>query len=158
MKFQFYTINALNPHPGQELLNVFCASHSLISIEKHFVPAGLDSYWVFCVQYNDHGERITQPKRDKIDYREVLNEDDFALYSKLRSLRKTLAEKEGVPVYSLFTNEQLATMVRERITTEISMFRIDGVGKARMERYGGDFLTLLQAELAENKSDATNEN
>ena len=158
MKFKFFTVNALNPNHDQELLNGFCAEHSLISVEKHFVSAGLDSFWALCIQYNERGAGNAQIKKPKIDYREVLSETDFAIYSKLRSLRKSLAEKEGTPVYSIFTNEQLATMVRERIMTESAMLGIDGVGRARVDKYAGEFLPLLQTELAGGKSNEADEN
>ena len=42
MKFQFFSISALDPQPDQEALNRFFSSHSIASIEKHFVPAGAD--------------------------------------------------------------------------------------------------------------------
>jgi hypothetical protein len=54
----------------------------------------------------------------KVDYREVLSAQDFAVFSKLREVRKGLAEKEGVPPYTIFTNEQLAAVVRQKVTTK----------------------------------------
>ena len=49
----------------------------------------------------------------KIDYKAVLSEGAFAVFSLLRDLRKTLAEAEGVPIYAVFTNEQLAKAARK---------------------------------------------
>lgn len=155
MKFHFFTVNALNPGPAQEELNRFCASHTLLTVEKQFVASGTSSFWAFCVQTTDGVERPALAKKEKIDYREVLNEADFAVFSKLRDLRKTLAEKEGVPVYSLFTNEQLAAMVRGRTVTAAAMLAIEGVGKGRVEKYGPDFLPVLQQALNQAKADET---
>ncbi|MBI4754199.1 MAG: HRDC domain-containing protein [Betaproteobacteria bacterium] len=56
-------------------------------------------------------------KRERIDYREVLNEQDFAVFADLRRLRKGLAEQDGVPAYALFTNEQLVAL-RARLQDE----------------------------------------
>ncbi|MBP9803395.1 MAG: HRDC domain-containing protein [Candidatus Accumulibacter sp.] len=50
-----------------------------------------------------------------------------------------MAEQEGVPMYALFTNEQLAEMVTRRTTTIAALGEIDGVGKARIEKYGKYF-------------------
>jgi hypothetical protein len=50
-----------------------------------------------------------------VDYKEVLNEADFAVFSRLRDLRKVIAEKEAVPAYAIFTNEQLAAMVTGKV-------------------------------------------
>ena len=44
----------------------------------------------------------------RIDYKEVLSAPEFERFARLRLLRKELAEKEGVPAYAIFTNEQLA--------------------------------------------------
>ena len=73
----------------------------------------------------------------------MLNEADFALFAKLRDLRKKLAEQEGVPAYALFTNEQLAQMAQQRVTTQAQLAALDGVGPARIEKYGEAFLNLL---------------
>lgn len=75
----------------------------------------------------------------------MLSEPDFVVFAKLRALRKALAEKEGVPAYALFTNEQLAEMVQRRARTLTELREIDGVGEARVEKYGKDFLGILQA-------------
>jgi superfamily II DNA helicase RecQ len=156
MKFHFFAVNALNPGAAQEELNRFCAAHTLLTVEKQFVAAGSGSFWAFCVQTTGGIERPALAKKEKVDYREVLNEADFSVYSKLRDLRKTLAEKEGVPVYSLFTNEQLAAMVRGRTVTEAALLAIEGVGKARVEKYGSAFLPLLRQALNQAKADEAN--
>jgi superfamily II DNA helicase RecQ len=85
----------------------------------------------------------------------VLDEKDFAIFAKLRTLRKSMAEKEGLPVYALFSNEQLAAMVQKRITTREALGAIDGVGKSRLEKYGQAFLELLRTEFAASNADAS---
>lgn len=81
----------------------------------------------------------------KLYYREVLNEADFALFARLRALRKDLAEAEGVPAYALFTNEQLAAMVQSGARSPASLLAIDGIGEARVAKYGERFLEVLRA-------------
>jgi superfamily II DNA helicase RecQ len=82
----------------------------------------------------------------KVDYKEVLNEADFALFCTLRDVRKALSEKEAVPAYSIFTNEQLAAMVTQKAVTAASLETIPGVGAARVEKYGAAFLAVLAAK------------
>ena len=72
----------------------------------------------------------------KVDYKEVLKPEDFEVFSRLRDWRKAEAEQEGVPVYGVFTNEQLAEMVRQRAGTKAALKGIAGVGEARVEKYG----------------------
>jgi superfamily II DNA helicase RecQ len=78
-----------------------------------------------------------------VDYKEVLNEADFAVFSRLRDLRKVIAEKEAVPAYAIFTNEQLAAMVTGKVESLTEMGKIDGIGAARIEKYGAAFLKAL---------------
>ena len=54
------------------------------------------------------------------------------------------AEAEAVPPYAVFTNEQLAAMVTGRVADEAGLAAIDGVGPARVERYGARFVAALQ--------------
>ncbi len=81
-------------------------------------------------------------RKSRIDYREVLNDKDFALFAKLRDLRKTLAEQESVPAYAVFNNGQLAAMVQKRVTSKAALAAIEGVSAARIEKYGEAFLKL----------------
>ena len=66
-------------------------------------------------------------------------------FVQLRDLRKSIAQAEAVPVYTVFTNEQLAAMVRARVTTRAGLGKIDGVGEARIEKYGPRVLPVLVA-------------
>ncbi|WP_169070288.1 HRDC domain-containing protein [Candidatus Accumulibacter contiguus] len=162
MRFHVFTIEVRDPGPGQDALNAFCAQHRLADVEKRFVDQGLNSYWTFCVATLD-GEDSSRPaaERKRIDYREVLNEADFAVYADLRGLRRSLAEHEGVPQFALFTNEQLAAMVTRQVTTAAALGEIEGVGKARVEKYAGHFLPLLRKAfpaLASGSGDAARAN
>ena len=76
------------------------------------------------------------------------------MFSRLRELRKVLAQKEAIPVYALFTNEQLAQIVQQRCQTKADLARIDGIGESKIEKYADHILPLLTS-LRESK-DATN--
>ena len=43
----------------------------------------------------------------------MLKPEEFEVFSRLREWRKAAAEKEGVPVYTVLTNEQLAAFEAE---------------------------------------------
>ncbi|GHA60986.1 DNA helicase RecQ [Pontibacter akesuensis] len=66
-----------------------------------------------------------------------------ALFEKLRSLRKSLADEYGVPPYVVFTDTTLQEMAAERPTNKISMLAISGVGAQKFERYGDTFITTI---------------
>ena len=70
---------------------------------------GANSAWAVCVTYVA-GEGRPEPfRRERVDYRDVLSEADFAVFVKLRALRKKLAETNGVPAYALFKDEPRLT-------------------------------------------------
>ena len=46
--------------------------------------------------------------KEKVDYKLVLSEADFSLFSRLREIRKQIAIADAVPAYAVFTDEELA--------------------------------------------------
>jgi superfamily II DNA helicase RecQ len=149
MKYQFFKIPVSDPGPQTEALNRFLATHGIIAVDRQFVADGGNSFWALAIKYRDSGasspaapaaDRI---RKTKIDYREVLDAKDFAAYADLRALRKEIAEREGVPAYALFTNEQLAAMVQGRVASKADIEAIGGVGKVRVEKYAEAFLKVL---------------
>jgi ATP-dependent DNA helicase RecQ len=70
--------------------------------------------------------------------------DDNIIFEKLKTLRKELAAKEGVPPYSIFTNASLRDMCRKMPITLIQFSAINGVGKIKLEKYGNAFVELIK--------------
>lgn len=67
------------------------------------------------MEYLDSPRARTGQKPRRTDYREILSPSEFALFAKLRELRKWLAAQEGVPVYAVLTNEQMAALGRANV-------------------------------------------
>ncbi len=127
-------------------MNAFLRGHRVLAVKKEFVPDGENSFWTFCVEFLDGapgGALPTGSKRPKVDYKEVLKPEEFEVFSRLREWRKAVAEKEGVPVYVVLSNEQLAEMVRRRASSKAQLKEIEGVGDARIEKYGAALLERL---------------
>ena len=143
MRIKFFAIPALEPDEASIEISNFLASHRILTVDREFIADGHASHWAICVTYIA-GKQPSPSKRPKVDYRERLTPVDFALFTRLRGLRKKLAESEGVPVYALFTNEQLATIVTERIVSPERLAELAGVGPARVEKYGQAFIDELK--------------
>ena len=148
MQLRFFTIPVHDGELSAEELSRFLSSHRIIAVDREFVQDGRDSAWAICVSYVQAEGRPQPGKKGKVDYREVLSDTDFAVFAKLRSLRKTLADQEGVPAYALFTNEQLADMVQRRVRSVSALREIRGVGDSRIEKYAESFLDILRAGLS----------
>ena len=128
-------------------LNVFLRSHRIVNVEKRLIDGERGTGWVFLVEYgNTDNKTPPNTSSQRVDYREVLNQTEYALYDKLRDLRKQIAEKSGIPVYAVFTNDQLAGMVKKPPKTAKDLLSISGVGEARVKQYGESFLKLFLAE------------
>ena len=69
---------------------------------------------------------------------------DGELFERLRALRRTLAEAEGVPAYIVFSDAVLARMAAERPTDDAGLLAVSGVGPAKLARYGAAFLRVLR--------------
>jgi len=151
MKYRFFHIPALDPDAQAEALNRFLGQYRILSLDRHLVANGEGSFWALAVSYADSEtapgapEAAGRGRKSRVDYREVLDQQAFATYAALRSLRKDLAEREGVPAYALFTNEQLAAMVQRKASTAAELAEIEGVGKARVDKYAAAFLEVLNA-------------
>ena len=68
----------------------------------------------------------------------------FTVFARLRELRKDLANKEGVPVYAVFTNEQLAEIARRRASCLSHLKDIDGIGDSRAGKYGQAVISVMR--------------
>lgn len=72
------------------------------------------------------------------------------LLERLRSLRKRLADQQGIPPYIVFTESTLRQMA-QRMPRSLSMFgRISGVGNRKLEQYGQAFVAEIVAFCEEN--------
>lgn len=73
-----------------------------------------------------------------------VSDSDRALWEALRECRKQLAEENGVPPYVIFHDATLMAMMEQRPQSLSQMSHISGVGAAKLDRFGGAFLEVLQ--------------
>jgi superfamily II DNA helicase RecQ len=115
-------------------LNLFLRSHRIVNVEKRLIDGERGTGWVFMVEYgNTDNKNTSNSSSSRIDYREVLNPTEYAVYDKLRNLRKEISEKAGIPVYAVFTNDQLAAMVKKPPKTAKDLLSISSDRKRTQE-------------------------
>ena len=135
-------MSATDPGSAGDELNGFLRTTRVIAVEKHLLGSGVDARWAVCVEYLD-GAPGARPAGGKIDYKEVLSAEDFAVYAKLREHRKRTSEREAIPAYAVFTNEQLAAIAQRRPQSREALQAIEGIGAAKTEKYGDAFLAIV---------------
>ena len=156
MAFRFFTISVHDGADVEAELNAFLGAHRVVSVDRRFVDLGNQSFWAICVDYiaGPSGRAGANTARERVDYKEKLTPEQFRVFAQLRDLRKEVAQAEAVPVYTVFSNDQLARMVTDRTTTKAALERIDGIGDARVAKYGPRFLDLL-TKLLEGRDEAS---
>ena len=88
--YRFFVIPVRTSAGAEEELNRFLRSHRVLSVDRRWVDQGSESFWSFCVDYLETGQAGSALNRGpgdrgKVDYREVLKPDEFALFVKLRA-------------------------------------------------------------------------
>jgi ATP-dependent DNA helicase RecQ len=69
---------------------------------------------------------------------------DDELLTLLKSLRLHLAREKGVPAYLIFNDATLLEMAARKPKTEAELLSVPGVGPAKLEKYGAQFLKMFR--------------
>ena len=87
--------------------------------------------------------RAQRPKTPPaaIDAPGPINED---LFQAMRQLRRSIAQKQGVPPYVVFGDVSLRHMAHLKPTTPSQFAQIKGVGQMKLNRYGPAFMQLIE--------------
>lgn len=86
---------------------------------------------------------VRAAKSDKLSSKNY----DKKLFAKLRKLRKSIADEEGLPPYVVFSDATLIDMADILPTSYGEMLAVSGVGQRKLEKYADPFLDLIQEHL-----------
>ena len=89
-------------------------------------------------------EKKETPARKKKTGNTVAGEVESSLFEALRTLRMSLARKQGVPPYLVFSDKTLTDMCRKLPENKEEMLGVTGVGEKKFELYGESFLEEIQ--------------
>lgn len=89
---------------------------------------------------------VTVPKA--VD-RYTVPEMDKELLKQLKDLRFTLAKSQGLPAYMIFSNASLEDMAAKQPLNSVEFLQVNGVGEAKLSRYGKDFIELIKSYVGE---------
>ena len=73
---------------------------------------------------------------------------DKKLFAKLRKLRKSIADEDGLPPYVVFSDATLIDMAEILPTSYGEMLAVSGVGQRKLEKYADPFLDLIQEHVS----------
>ncbi len=130
-------------------------------VARSFINVDLEGHGVLRLNSNCRpllrGEETIQFRKDRYEQpvfeqktgpavetgRVVVRESEKKLWEELRSLRRSMAEDQGVPAYIIVNDKTLFEMLRVRPTDRKGMGKITGIGQYKLEKYGDAFLELI---------------
>jgi superfamily II DNA helicase RecQ len=129
----------------------FCEAHEVQAWTEHFFVNGGKPELAVILQYEERAKPKRggrAPNRER-DFRRELPAADRPIYDRLRQWRSLRARQDGVPVYVVFGNAELAAIAQARPKTKEALRAIEGVGKAKADKYADDVFTVLASLNAE---------
>ncbi|MDP6775696.1 MAG: HRDC domain-containing protein [Candidatus Latescibacteria bacterium] len=144
-------------------LRDFLKDKEVLGIRDHFFVKDQSPYLAVVVTYNllglEEGQTARTQQKDRgrrEEWREILQEPDWPLFNALRDWRNGQGKEEGVPPYVVCTNRQLAEIAHRRPPSLSKLATTEGLGKAKVERYGAAILDIV-TQAAEPVQSATEE-
>jgi ATP-dependent DNA helicase RecQ len=120
-------------------------SHGFISLKEGEYPT---------VVLNTQSMKVLK-SQEQVTFKEAVKvkkiSSDNELFDILRTLRKEIASKEGVPPYFIFGDAVLKEMSTRYPLNETQMMDISGVGQKKYEKYGELFIEKI-SKYAEEKN------
>ena len=84
-----------------------------------------------------------QKSKKAIYLEDTLSEDKKKLFNKLRKWRKTKSIAEDIPLYYVFSNQDLINITLSNITKKEDLLDIKGIKKAKYKKYGDELYKIL---------------
>ncbi len=144
MQIKLFTIPVGDAGGLTEEVNRFLRSHKILEVESHLISNEKGAAWCFCVKYIESSWEFKPGEKPKVDYKEELDEATFAIFSKLREVRKQLALEDAVPAYAVCTDQELAAMAGLNELTINKLLTVKGFGEKKTEKYGLRLIQLYQ--------------
>ena len=82
-------------------------------------------------------------ERNRPAVKMLVGEEDAPLLSALKAKRRALAEAAGLPAYMVFNDRTLVEMAQSKPSNMDAMAQVNGVGAAKLERYGATFVEVI---------------
>ena len=130
-----------------EEMNAFLRGHKVLQVEQQLVSGTEGTHWTFCIRYIQ-GDKTTgkAERRSRKDYRSELSPEAFDRFSKLRKVRKQIAEEDSIPAFAVFTDEQLSYLSQLKELSDAAMKSVKGIGEKKIEKYAERFRKSLTVE------------
>ena len=137
-QFKFFSIPIAGDDSLESELNSFLRSVRVVSKTVQLSSSGAQPCWGICVEYfsSDYVKGSVPPRGKRasssIDYREVLSEENFVVFARLREVRKAIAEEKGYPpgTFKVWEEDRILILtnlflIREELLDKLRHFPVD---------------------------------
>ena len=146
-EYKIYNIPISEGESETEEMNRFLRGNRIVSVENQLVSFEKIFYWSFCIQYIqgtiNPQNTLQGERKEKVDYKNVLDASTFETFSKLRVFRKQIAEEDAVPAFAVFTDSELAEIAKLPAITSKNLLSIHGIGEKKVEKYGKTLCSMM---------------
>lgn len=140
MQIKTFILPVSSENGELEDFNRFLRSVRILEVKKELVRVDSSIFWAVCVSYMtihpSASSVSSQFGKGKIDYKDILSEEDFERFCNLRKIRKRLADDAAIPAFAVFTDAELAEMSKIDKLTLSTLKKIKGIGEKRIEKFG----------------------
>ena len=132
-------------------------NHFLCALHYEGYEMGLVNQCPSCGQYKDaeydvclvcYRQPAAAPRTSASAAAPRAGASDAALLEELRGLRRSMARRDGLQEFMVFSNDTLEQLATMRPATAEAMLTVNGVGPVKMERYGADVLGVIRASVS----------
>lgn len=141
-----YTLNGI-----KDVINILIADGYMALTEDEYPVVKLQAKAIDVLKNKEEVWRRIHHKVKEVKI-------DHTLFEQLRSLRKEISSREQVPPYVIFHDSTLREMSEQYPTDFAALGRIKGVGQAKLEKYGEEFIKIIQNYVIENNIVFTGKN
>jgi superfamily II DNA helicase RecQ len=150
MKVRHFSIRLVPDQLSEDekQLNHFLESVHFIKSDVHFVESK-DSYWSVLVHYNDKGNNPkseTSADERNIVVEQALTSQQQEFYEILKVWRTNKAKELKIPSYLVCHNSELLNAILREAKTPTDLRSIKGFGELKVEKYGEEILSILNAK------------
>lgn len=145
MNIKVFNIRLSKEHcqNDQAKMNEFLDSVEVKLTSTNFVTTGTIDFWSAVVFYQPKVVKAQKPE-NKLQ-QDDLSIDELKKFKRLRSWRNDLAEKLNWAAFRICHNSHLLEIAKTNPKTVSELENISSFGKARVEKYGDDVISVLNS-------------
>ena len=151
---KFSTYGIMKDYSNEELKNFIntLISHGFLDIREN--PGARGSFPT--VYLNKQSMRVLKGEI-KVEFKEVKvakeSREKNELFEILSDLRRSIAANEKIAPYMVFGDATLISMANSYPTTEDEMLNISGVGQIKYQKYGRQFISVIEKYMSDKNID-----